>query len=117
MSGFTLDLGVWSTYTPTVTSTGGTITTVTSTGRYKLIGKIAFVLVTYNITSLGTATGDINLTFPPGITSNGTNIAGNGYITSTDVACVVKISTIPSLQFVAGATAQGRSATFIFETT
>ena len=54
----------WTTYTPTVTSGGGTITTKTATGTYFQIGKIVFLEFTVTITTVGTATGDLIVTVP-----------------------------------------------------
>lgn len=116
INGATLDNNAWNGYSPTISCTSGTITTSTiSVAKWKQIGKTTIIIIVYSISSLGTCTGDVNFTFPGGISPVNTNVAGNGYITTTDAACVVKISTIPSLQFVAGSTAQGRAATFIFE--
>lgn len=117
----TLDNTAWTSYTPAYSSTGGssaaTGTTVTTSGAYKVIGKTVFAWCTYSITTLGTASGDVNLTFPAGITPARTQVPGSGVITTTDTACVAKISTIPSLQFVTGASSQSRAATFLFEMT
>lgn len=116
INGATLDNNAWTTFSPTISCTSGTITTSSITlSKYKQIGKTTFVVISYSISSLGTCTGDVNFTLPLGITAANTNIAGSGIITSTDTACVVKVSAVPSLQFVGGSTAQGRTGTFIFE--
>lgn len=54
----------WTTYTPTVTSSGGTLGTHTGTGRYKIIGKTAFLQVKVVITANGTGAGNIQFTVP-----------------------------------------------------
>lgn len=55
----------WVSYTPTLTSTTGTITTVgTCTGRYKRIGKTVFVKVQCAITTNGTGGAKVQITLP-----------------------------------------------------
>jgi hypothetical protein len=51
----------WTTYTPTVTVTGGA---GTATGRYKRLGKTVMLEVLVNVTSGGSA---VNVTIPPGL--------------------------------------------------
>lgn len=60
----------WSTYTPTVGSQGGTFTTTSATGAYKIIGKTVHFVVQITITTVGSATGFVTFTFPPGVTGN-----------------------------------------------
>jgi hypothetical protein len=55
----------WTAYTPTITSSSGTITSRSATGRYKQIGKTVHVLLDINITNNGTGAGVINFTLPP----------------------------------------------------
>jgi hypothetical protein len=55
----------WSTYTPTVASTAGTITTFgTLSGRYKVIGKTVIVSIVAPITTNGTGSGIMTATLP-----------------------------------------------------
>lgn len=54
----------WTSYTPTITSLGGTPTTVSATGRYKVIGKTVIVQAEVTITNAGTATGNVNFSLP-----------------------------------------------------
>lgn len=58
-------------YTATVTSTGGTPTTVTSSVKYTLMGRKMHIDITVNVTTVGTATGGMNVTYPftPGASS------------------------------------------------
>jgi hypothetical protein len=57
---------VWTTWTPTVTSTTGTITTVgTVTAKYRLEPKTVFFIVSADITTNGTGATAINITLPP----------------------------------------------------
>ena len=53
----------WTSYTPTVTSSGGTITTVGAvSAAYTQVNKIVFVYVSIVITTVGTASGQLQLT-------------------------------------------------------
>jgi hypothetical protein len=66
----TLDDYKEGTYTPTVTATSGTFTTVSATGRYVKIGNQVTVNVTITITSVGSASGRIKYTLPYTPTAN-----------------------------------------------
>lgn len=74
VQGFTT---AWTTWTPTVTSTAGAITTVgVVTAKFKTMGKTTFFTVTTNITTVGTASGALKITLPN--TANSTTaFAGN----------------------------------------
>jgi hypothetical protein len=50
-------LTAWTSYVPTVTCTVGSYTTVSAGGRYKQVGKCAFLTLSLVITTIGTATG------------------------------------------------------------
>lgn len=67
----------WATYTPTVTSSGGTITSYTATGRYKQIGKTVNLEITVTITNAGTGTAQLKATLPTNALS-GTSYVGIG---------------------------------------
>lgn len=57
--------GAWSTSTPTVVATNGTITTLgTCTTRYIQIGKIVFINMSLTITTNGTGADAIRATLP-----------------------------------------------------
>lgn len=57
---------VWTAWTPTVTSTTGTITTLgTVTAKYRLEPKTVFFIVSATITTNGTGASAINITLPP----------------------------------------------------
>lgn len=69
-NGGTGDTGTaWSTYTPTVTPSAGSITTYSAAGRYKTIGKTMFLNVVITITTNGTGSGLLSATMPPGFTA------------------------------------------------
>lgn len=55
----------WTSYTPTIASASGSITTVTgATGRYKQIGKTVYFAVNFTITTNGTGAGTVQCTYP-----------------------------------------------------
>jgi len=56
--------GAWTTYTPTLTSSSGTATTTSVTGRYIRIGKMCVVENDIYITNKGTAAGNMMVTLP-----------------------------------------------------
>lgn len=63
--GGTADTGTaWTVYTPTITAGSGTFTTVSATGRYKVLGKTCFISMSITITTNGTAGAYINATVP-----------------------------------------------------
>ena len=58
-------VGAWTTYTPTVTSASGTLTSASATGRYKIIGtKLVAVQTLTTITTNGTGATAIRNTLP-----------------------------------------------------
>lgn len=72
--GGTGDTGTaWSTYTPTVSAGSGTITTSSSEGRYKQLGKTLFFWVHLTITTNGTGATNLRFTLPPGLNASQTN--------------------------------------------
>ena len=81
----------WTTYTPTVTSSTGTITSTTTVGQYIQQGKMMTVLVDSNITNAGTGAGQMRITLP--VSAVGTTItryAGSGAETAaTGKSCAV----------------------------
>ena len=62
----------WTTYTPTVTATTGSFTTVSATGRYTRVGKLAVVQFSVTITTNGTAAGQVVVTAPFGALASST---------------------------------------------
>lgn len=59
--------GSWTAYTPAVTASTGTFTTVSATGRYKRFGsagKTILLQIDVTITTAGTATGILQATLP-----------------------------------------------------
>lgn len=70
MSGFATsqfwDGAALAAYTPTITASTGTFTTVSATGAYKEFGKIVFLRATITITTIGTAAGRLLCSIPTG---------------------------------------------------
>ena len=65
------DMGAYTSYSPTVTSSSGTITTVGAvTAYYQQIGKTVFVHFSVTITTVGTAGGQLLLTLPVSSSAN-----------------------------------------------
>jgi len=63
-------VGVWQTYTPTVSASGGgTLTTVTATGQFKEVDGLVFGQATITVTDIGTGTGTTQFTPPTDIDS------------------------------------------------
>jgi hypothetical protein len=63
--------GAWTAYTPTVTSSSGTITTVGAVSAfYQQIGKTVLVNFSVTITTVGTAAGQMLLTVPVAFSAN-----------------------------------------------
>ncbi len=57
-------LGAQQTWSPTVTAQSGSLTTVSATGRYSIIGNLCFIDVSIFITTAGTGSGVLNFTLP-----------------------------------------------------
>jgi hypothetical protein len=66
-TGLAWNAGAWTTYTPTVTSTTGTLTTASATGRYIRLGKLCVTEFVATITNNGTGAGSIAVTSPFGV--------------------------------------------------
>lgn len=54
----------WTSYTPTITSSSGTITTSSATGSYLKRGRLVFVRAQITITTNGTGAGLLNFSLP-----------------------------------------------------
>jgi hypothetical protein len=96
----------WTPYTPTVTSSAGTLGAHTPTGRHKTIGKTTFIEINIVITSNGTGSGSITATLPNTTASNmvlvgreaqstGTMLQGFGTAAGTTVTIVTYTNTYP----------------------
>lgn len=68
--------GAWTTYTPTVGSGSGTLTTASGTGAYILIGKWLIVRIGVTVTTNGTGAGSITATIPTGTSKANQIIVG-----------------------------------------
>jgi hypothetical protein len=59
-----VDLDTWTAYTPTIGAQGGTITTVSASGAYAIVGKTLTARFSITITTNGTGGGAITMTLP-----------------------------------------------------
>jgi hypothetical protein len=59
-------VGAWPTFTPTITASSGTFTSVSGLGSFLVIGKVVMFICTITITTLGTAAGTVIMTLPFG---------------------------------------------------
>lgn len=91
----------WTPYTPTVTSTGGSITTVSiATGAYKQIGKTVLFRANVAVSNNGTGSGFLKVTLP--VTANSGQVSFSG-LNSTSIAnlSVIMDGTSTTLFYVA----------------
>jgi len=78
-NGGTGDTGTaWTAYTPSISATSGSFTTVSTSGRWKAIGKTAFVSIQITITTNGTAAGAILVGLPSAAASGGIDYSFTG---------------------------------------
>lgn len=115
-----VDPASWTAYTPAAPTctAGGPPTTSFLGGRWKKIAgdpKSVALYIAYTISALNGCTGDVSVALPVGITPTNTNAPGNAMNVSTNAALVVKISSVPNIQFIGGSTAQAYSAQLLFE--
>jgi len=106
-AGLMLTEPAWRTYTPTVTSSSGTITTVGAvSGRYKKLGRTLHINAAATITTNGTGAGLLQITIPSGMfaaantiltatTSNGDVCVGLISASDNKVACYASGFTYP----------------------
>jgi hypothetical protein len=72
----------WKTYTPTVSASSGTFTSVTASGRYQLVNsKTMHIELDVLINTVGTASGTVNISLPSGFTA-----ASNESISGREIA-------------------------------
>lgn len=83
--------GLWTAWTPTITATAGTFTTVSAAGRYTQIGKTVIWSLTITMTTAGTASNYLQFTLPAtAAAGNGSNI-GSGRATLPTVASSAQV--------------------------
>lgn len=78
-TGLAWDISAFTSYTPTISSGGGTFTTASVVGKYKRIGKICVVKIAATITTAGTATGTVTVTMPFTSVSDGNTYAAGSF--------------------------------------
>lgn len=81
----------WTAWTPTVTATTGTFTTVSGAGQYIAVGKLIIWSATVTITTAGTAAGTLLFTLP--VTAVANRPLGGGLITATGAIVSVSVAT------------------------
>ncbi len=75
----TAALPTWISYTPTVTSTAGAITSYTvNTARYSELGKVVFLMFDITVSNNGTGSSSLNITLPSGKNARDFNHHGSG---------------------------------------
>jgi hypothetical protein len=82
--------GVWQDWTPTVTSQFGSGGTATSVCKYAVVGGILFCNMQVNITAVGTSSGYVGVSFPPGFKSKNfiVGIAREGFAVGKSGICL-----------------------------
>jgi hypothetical protein len=112
----TLDDYEEGTWTPTATSSSGSITSYTSTGKYTKIGNLVLVQFSLSITTGGTASGDLNIAGLPFTSAtvtgrnnvmlvrenNNTGVCYQGFVQSANVYFVVNSLTNGNASFTNG---------------
>jgi hypothetical protein len=86
----------WITYTPTVTSGAGSLTTKSAVGRYRRQGKTVDVEIVITITTNGTGSSSIKATVPF-TSANFTTVLWAGRILTAGTACTGSVSTSDTL--------------------
>jgi hypothetical protein len=66
----TLDDYEEGTFTPVVTSQTGSITSYNAQGQYTKVGRLVFIILTLNLTNVGTANGSLNFSSLPFTTTS-----------------------------------------------
>ncbi len=88
-NGGTNDTGTaWTTYTPTVTSGAGTLTTVSANGYYKTLGKTVWIHIAITITTNGTGSADIRFTLPIAPANNDDQTLAGILLAASNIATV-----------------------------
>ena len=75
-TGLKWNYDAWTSYTPTITASSGSFTTVSGTGLYSQIGKAILYRVAITITTNGTAAGNVLFTLP--VTAAANDYVGTG---------------------------------------
>lgn len=110
INGATIDNLAWTSYTPTVTSASGTLTSASATGRYKQLGKTIFLEVDATVTTAGTGSGGLRVTLP--FASASFNFTGAAYeygVSATSGAAIIRFAQSTSFM----STVNSSGATFI----
>lgn len=76
----------WLPYTPSVSSSSGTITTGAATGKYQITGKTCYFYINILITTNGSGSGHVNASLPFTATVDGSGVAGTASGTAIAVS-------------------------------
>lgn len=88
--------GGWTSFTPTITATTGTFTSVAASGKWKQFGKLIMVRYSVTITTIGSAAGRMLVPFPTGSDAgspNSATVVGQNQTSHKTVSGVVFDST------------------------
>jgi len=83
-TGLKWETGTWTSYTPTLSTQGGSLTSASATGAYNKIGKTVWFTIAITITTAGTGTGFIRATLPS--TPNGAFVGTSQNVNITGIA-------------------------------
>jgi hypothetical protein len=90
----TLSINEFQSYTPTVIANAGTLTTVSASGKFKLIGKVCLVMINIVITNNGTGANAISASLPfGGAGLNSTGLYRENAVTGLSGQIVVSTNT------------------------
>ena len=105
----------WTSYTPTITSGTGTITTVSATGKYVQFGKTVIARGTVTITTAGTGAAGLFVTVPVTAASGSTaGTAAETNATAWALACWMNNTTQLHIYKYDGTTVIANSRTIQF---
>lgn len=94
---------VWEAYTPTVSSSTGTITTYSASGRYAIRGNVIVVFIRVIVTTNGTGAGLLNISLPVSVAGGlGATFAGKERVVTGKAVVGYADSTNIPLQFYDG---------------
>ena len=95
--------GVWQSWTPTIGYTGGSGTpTISGEGRYMIVGKIVYLLLTGNLTRNGATHAYLTITTPTSIAKFGSGSFTHQFLTSFSNGAVYKTGGTPNFSVSTG---------------
>ena len=91
--------GVWLDYTPTVTTTAGTLTTYTASGNWTLIGKVLIIKFVVSLTDIGTGTGSLIVSTPQPVAGVSIGVGRESAVTGKMLSLTAATSSISMLDY------------------